>query len=72
MSNRSLVGAAMGVAALITLPAASEAHCLGYKHLRSDVVGVVDGTGAFVDRVANRMTTFGDRLLAGFHCDKHV
>lgn len=72
MSKRSLLAAAMGVAVLISLPATSEAHCLGYKHLRSDVVGVVDGTGAFVDRVANRMTRFGDRLLGLIHCDKHV
>lgn len=67
MTKRTL-GAALAFAALVSLPAASEAHCLGYKHVRSGVVGVVDGTATFAKRVVDRTTRFGDRVLGWFHC----
>ena len=71
MSKQSVLGAALGLAALISMPAASEAHCLGYKHFRSDVASTVDGTTTFVKRVADRTVRFGDRVFGWISC-KHV
>ena len=68
MSRRSILAAVVGFAALTALPVASEAHCLSYKHLRADAVGVVDGTTNFVKRVADRTTKLGDRLFGWMHC----
>lgn len=72
MSKRSMVGAAIGLAAIVSLPIAAEAHCLHYKHLRTGVVGVVDGTTSFVKRVTYRTMKFGDRMFGWLICDKHV
>jgi hypothetical protein len=70
MSKRIALGAAMGIAALVSLPVASEAHCLGYKHLRSDVSAAVDDTTAFARRVAYRTEKFGHRLFGWLDCHK--
>jgi hypothetical protein len=72
MSKRSMVGAAIGLAAVVALPVAAEAHCLHYKHFRSEVVGVVDGTTTFVKRVTYRTRKFGDRMFGWLMCDKHL
>jgi hypothetical protein len=71
MSKRSVLGAALGLAALVSMPAASQAHCLSYKHFRSDVASAVDGTTTFVKHVADRTAKFGDRLFGWISC-KHV
>ncbi|MBS0232363.1 MAG: hypothetical protein JSR99_02640 [Proteobacteria bacterium] len=65
---KRILTAGMIISGLVFLPAASEAHCLGYKHFRSGVVGVVDGTTTFAKRVVDRTTRFGDRVLGWFHC----
>ena len=72
MSKHIVLGAAMGVAVLVSLPAASEAHCLGYKQMRSDVASVVDGTTSFAKRVADRTARFGDQMFGWIKCDKHI
>ena len=71
MSNRIVLGAAMGIAALVSLPVASEAHCFGYKHVRSEVAAAVDGTTSFAKRVAYRTEKFGHRLFGWLDC-KHI
>jgi len=72
MSKRIAFHAAVTAVALVVLPAASQAHCLGYKHMRSEVVGAVDGVGHFVTRVADRTVKFGDRVFGWLHCDKRA
>jgi hypothetical protein len=71
MSNRIAFGAAIGFAALVSLPVASQAHCLGYKHMRSEVTAAVDGTTAFAKRVAYRTEKFGHRVFGWLDC-KHI
>jgi hypothetical protein len=68
MSKRIVLGAAMSIAALVSLPAASEAHCLGFKHMRSDISSAVDGTTAFAKRVAYRTEKFGHRMFGWLDC----
>ncbi|MFT3730539.1 MAG: hypothetical protein QM780_03800 [Hyphomicrobium sp.] len=70
MSKRIALGAAMGIAALVSVPAASQAHCFGYKHVRSEVTAAVDGTTTFVRRVADRTEKFGHRLFGWLDCKK--
>ncbi len=71
MSKRSILGAAIALGALTALPAASEAHCFGYKRVHSEVTSAVDGTTNFVKRVAYRTAKFGDRMFGWLNC-KHV
>jgi hypothetical protein len=71
MSKRSMLGAAVALGALMALPAASEAHCFGTKHIESGVTAAVDGTTTFVKRVAYRTQKFGDRVFGWMWC-KHV
>ncbi len=66
--KRTVLGAAMGIAALVTLPAVSEAHCLGFKHVRSEVSSAVDGTTSFAKRVADRTEKFGNRIFGWLKC----
>ena len=68
MSKRSILSAAMGIAVLVSLPAASEAHCLSYKEMRSDVSSAVDGSRTFVKRVAYRTEKFGHRMFGWLKC----
>ncbi|MES1179832.1 MAG: hypothetical protein ABUL43_01420 [Hyphomicrobium sp.] len=72
MRTRSAIGAVMALAALVSLPAASEAHCLGFKHVRSGVVDVFDGTTTFVKRVTYRTAKWGDHMFGWLRCDKHI
>ena len=52
MSKRLSLSAAVAVATLMALPAASQAtDCLNLKHARSSTVAVVDGTGHALRRV---------------------
>jgi hypothetical protein len=70
MSNRIVLGAAMGIAALVSLPVASEAHCLSYKHMGSEVTATVDGTTTFAKRVVYRTEKFGSRIFGWLDCKK--
>lgn len=70
MSKRTLLAAAMGAAALVSLPAVSQAHCLGYKHMKSEFNAAVDGTTSMVKRVAYRTERFGHRMFSWLDCKK--
>ncbi|HML30079.1 MAG TPA: hypothetical protein PKE16_14855 [Hyphomicrobium sp.] len=70
MSKRTVLGAAMGVAALVSLPAVSEAHCLGYKHMKSEFNSAVDGTTMMMKRVAYRTEKFGHHVFGWLDCKK--
>ena len=70
MSKRFVLGAAMGIAALISMPVASQAHCLGFKHMKSEMTSAVYGTTAFVKRVGYRTEKFGHRMFGWLHCNK--
>ncbi len=68
MSNRKFLGAAMVIAALVSMPQASQAHCLSYKKMGSEVSAAVDGSATFVKRVAYRTEKFGHRLFGWLNC----
>ena len=70
MSKRTALGAAMAFVALISLSSASEAHCLGYKHMRSEVTAAVNGTTTFFTRAAYRTQKFGDRMFGWLSCKR--
>lgn len=70
MSKRTVLGAAMTVAALVSLPAVSEAHCFGYKHVKSEFNSAVDGTTTMMKRVAYRTEKFGHRVFGWLDCKK--
>jgi|SwirhirootsSR3_FD_contig_51_9370625_length_337_multi_1_in_0_out_0_1 hypothetical protein len=71
MSKRLSLSAAVAVATLMALPAASQAtDCLNLKHARSSTVAVVDGTGHALRRVGDGIVRAGDRAFGWIFC-KH-
>lgn len=70
MSKHTVLGAAVAFVALISFSSVSEAHCLGYKHMRSEVTAAVDGTTTFLKRAAYRTQKFGDRVFGWLSCKR--
>ena len=71
MSKRLSLSAAVAVATLMALPAASQAtDCLNLKHARSSTVAVVDGRGHALRRVGDGIVRAGDRAFGWIFC-KH-
>lgn len=70
MSKRTLLATALGAAALVSLPAASQAHCLGYKHMKAEFNAAVDGTTTMVKRVAYHTESLGHRMFSWLDCKK--
>ena len=71
MSKRLSLSAAVAVATLMALPAASQAtDCLRLNHVRSNTVAVVDGTGHAFRRVGDGIVRAGDRAFGWIFC-KH-
>ncbi len=66
ISKRHSVIPAIALAALVALPAASEAHgsdCLGLHRVATGVTRVADDVGRTVTRI-------GDRMFDWLQCDK--
>lgn len=71
MSKRLPLSAAVAVATLMALPAASQAtDCLRLKHVRTSTVAVVDGTGHALRRIGDGIVRVGDRAFGWIFC-KH-
>ncbi len=64
MSKRFIIATALAAAALTSIPATSEASCLGLHRVRSETVSAIDGTTHFLKRVS-------DRAFGWMFCDKH-
>lgn len=73
MSKRLSLSVAVAVAALMAMPAASQAHdCLGLHRAGDRAVTAVDHTRRAVVRAGDRLVHCGDRLFGWlFHCDHH-
>ena len=73
MSKRLSLSAAVAVAALMAMPAASQAHdCLGFHRAGHRAVAAVDHTRRVVRRTGDRLVHCGDRLFGWlFHCNHH-
>jgi len=74
MSKRASlsVATAVAVAALVALPAVSEANdCLGLHRVGARAVDVVDGAGRIVTRVGESVVHVGDRAFGWIFCDRH-
>jgi hypothetical protein len=72
MSKRLFASGFAVVAALVALPAVSEASdCLHLKGLRASAVAVVDGAGRVVTRVGDGVVHVGDRAFGWVFCDRH-
>jgi hypothetical protein len=72
MSKRLPLSAAVAVATLMALPAASQAtDCLHLKHLRTSTVAVADDTGRAMRRIGDGVVRAGDWAFGWIFCKRN-
>ena len=72
MSKHLSIAAAVGFAALMALPAVSEAHCLHFKRFETRTASAFTETGHAVRRFGDGVVRTGDRMFGWlFSCKKH-
>ena len=68
MSKRISFAAAAGFAALVALPAVSEAHCLNFKGWEAKTTSAFDCTGRTVRHIGDGIVRTSDRMFGCIFC----
>lgn len=68
MSKRISFAAAAGFAALVALPAVSEAHCLNFKGWETKTASAFDCTGRTVRNIGDGIVRASDRMFGWIFC----
>ncbi|HVX37019.1 MAG TPA: hypothetical protein VHC71_12465 [Hyphomicrobium sp.] len=71
MSKRISFAAAAGFAALVALPAVSQAHCLHFNRLETRTASALDCTGRTVRHLGDGIVRAGDRMFGWLFCKGH-
>lgn len=70
MSKHISLAAAAALAALVALPAASQAHCLHTKTWEAKTASAFDCTRRSVRRVGDGIVRAGDRMFGWIFCKR--
>lgn len=70
MSKRLSFAAAAGFAALVALPAVSEAHCLNFNRWETKTASALDCTRSTVRHVGDGIVRAGDRMFGWIFCKR--